>query len=523
MNEQIEQILGILRGVWRRRWLVLGVTWLVCIVGWVWIYLLQNEYRAQARVYVDTQSLLKPLLSGLAIQPNFEQQVAMMTRTLVSRPNLEKVARMTDLDLRAKDPKALEALYADLAKRIRLEGTTRENLYTIGFVHANPDLSKRVVQSLLTIFTEQSLGSTRRDLTNTQKFIDDQIKAYEAKLLEKEKQLEEFKRRNVGQMPGQGGGFFSRVEALDQTLREARLQLEEAVNRKKQLEQQLAEQEETISAPMLPPPVVTASNSLIDNRINALQTQLDNLRLRFTDLHPEIQRVKGLIASLQEQKAKEEEALRAAEAARVKENPVAAKAQNPVYQQLAIAIAEADANVASLRTRVRQFEQQRADLLRKVDLLPQLENELAQLMRDYDIYKSNYTALLARRESAAMTGEVEAKTDTVEFRVIDPPRVETKPAWPNRPLLISVTPLGGLGAGVALAFLLAQLRPTVDTRRQLRDLTGLQPLGAVTRVETEASRRRRRRLQWSFALGVGLLVVAYGVLMTYYLVLSPAA
>lgn len=522
MNEKIEQLLGIVRGVWRRRWLVLGVTWLVCIVGWVWIYLLQNEYRAQARVYVDTQSLLGPLLQGLAVQPNLEQQVAMMTRTLVSRPNLEKVARMTDLDLRAKDPKALEALYADLAKRIRLEGTTRENLYTIGFVHANPDLSKRVVQALLTIFTEQSLGSTRRDLTNTQKFLDDQIKSYEARLLEKEKQIEEFKRRNVGQMPGQGGGFFARIEALDQSLRETRLQLEEAVNRKKQLEQQLAEQEETISTPFLPP-VATVGNSLIDNRINALQTQLDNLRLRFTDLHPEIQRVKGLIASLQEQKAKEEEAARAAEAARAKENPVAAKAQNPIYQQLSIAIAEADATVASLRARVRQLEQQRAELLRKVDLLPQLENELAQLMRDYDIYKSNYTALLARRESAVMTGEVEAKTDTVEFRVIDPPRVETKPAWPNRPLLISLTPLGGLGAGIALAFLLGQLRPTVDTRRQLRELTGLQPLGMVTRVETSAYRQRQRRLNLSYALGTGLLVMAYGVLMTYYLVLSPAA
>ncbi len=523
MNEQIEQILGILRGVWRRRWLVLGVTWLVCAVGWVWIYLLQNEYRAQARVYVDTQSLLKPLLSGLAIQPNLEQQVAMMTRTLASRPNLEKVARLTDLDLRAKDPKALEELYADIASRISLDGTTRENLYTIGFVHANPDLSKRVVQALLTIFTEQSLGGTRKDLSNTQKFIEDQIKSYEARLLEKEKELEEFKRRNVGQMPGQGGGYFARIEALDQTLRETKLQLEEAVNRKKQLEQQLADQEETISTPLLPPPMATPSNSLIDNRINALQTQLDNLRLRFTDLHPEIQRVKGLIASLQEQKAREEEAQRAAEAARAKENPVAAKAQNPVYQQLTLAIAEADANIASLRTRVRQFEQQRAELLRKVDLIPQLEAELAQLTRDYDIYKRNYSELLARRESAAMAGEVEAKTDTVEFRVIDPPRVETKPAWPNRPLLISVTPLGGLGAGIALAFLLAQLRPTVDTRRQLRELTGLQPLGAVTRVETEAYRRRRRRLNWSYVLGTGLLVVSYGVLMTYYLVLSPAA
>lgn len=391
MNEQIEQLLGILRGVWRRRWLVLGVTWLVCIVGWVWIYLLQNEYRAEARVYVDTKSLLKPLLSGLAIQPNLEQQVEMITRTLLSRPNLEKGARMTDLDLRAKDAKALDALYADLAKRVQLQGTTRENLYTIGFVHANPELSKRVVQALLTIFTEQSLGGTRQDLSTTQKFIEDQLKSYEAKLLEKEKELEEFKRRNVGQMPGQGGGYFSRLEAIDESLRQAKLELEEAINRKKQLQQQLSEQEQTITtAPMLPPPV-TVSNSVLDNRINALQTQLDNLKLRFTDLHPEIQRIKGLIAALQEQKAKEEEAARAAEAARAKDTPVAAKAQNPIYQQLSIAIAEADANVASLQVRVKQFQQQRAELLRKVNLIPQLEAELAQLTRDYEIYKRNYT------------------------------------------------------------------------------------------------------------------------------------
>lgn len=192
-------------------------------------------------------------------------------------------------------------------------------------------------------------------------------------------------------MPGQGGGYFSRLEAIDESLRQAKLELEEAINRKKQLQQQLSEQEQTITtAPMLPPPV-TVSNSVLDNRINALQTQLDNLKLRFTDLHPEIQRIKGLIAALQEQKAKEEEAARAAEAARAKDTPVAAKAQNPIYQQLSIAIAEADANVASLQVRVKQFQQQRAELLRKVNLIPQLEAELAQLTRDYEIYKRNYT------------------------------------------------------------------------------------------------------------------------------------
>lgn len=205
MNEAIEQILAYLRGIWRRRVLVLVVTWLVAVIGWVWVYFLENQYQAQARVYVDTQSLLRPLLSGLAVQPNVNQQVSMMTRTLMSRPNLEKVARMTDLDLRGKTPKEQEALFRDMESRISLEGTDRENLYTIGYRHANPDLAKRVVQSLLTIFTESSLGGTRKDLSTSQKFIDDQLKSYEAKLLEKEKAIEEFKRRNVGTMPGQEG------------------------------------------------------------------------------------------------------------------------------------------------------------------------------------------------------------------------------------------------------------------------------------------------------------------------------
>lgn len=519
MHETIEQLLGYLRGVWRRRWLIMGVTWLVCLVGWVWIYLLENQYEAQARVYVDTQSLLKPLLSGLAIQPNMSQQVEMMTRTLLSRPNLEKLARMTDLDLRAKDPKALEDLYKDIAERTKLAGTSRENLYTISFTHSNPDLAKRVVQSLLTIFTESSLGGTRKELSNTQKFIEDQLKSYEAKLLEKEKQLEEFKRRNMGQMPGQTGGYYNSLQEATTALEQAKLQLEEAVNRKKQLQQQLEEQEETISTPAAPPVAATTSSPL-DGRISALQTQLDNLRLRFTDLHPEIQRTKQLIAMLQEQKAKE---LEAAAAAQANVNPVAVKAQNPVYQQLSIAIAEADAQVASIKARVKQFEQRRNELLAAVDRIPQLEAELTQLTRDYDVYKSNYAQLLARRETAIISGEVESKTDVVDFRVIDPPRVSNEPAWPNRPLLISVTPAGGITAGVALAFLLVQLRPTVDSRRQLRELTGLQPLGAVTRIETDAFRRRRRRLGLMYAGGVAALFIAYGVLMTYYLVISPAA
>jgi len=169
------------------------------------------------------------------------------------------------------------------------------------------------------------------------------------------------------------------------------------------------------------------------------------------------------------------------------------------------------------------MERKRADLYRAVDRIPQIESEYTQLTRDLEIYKQKYSEMLARRETASLSGEVESKTDIVDFRVVDPPRVPNKPAWPNRPLLVSVVPLGGIGAGLALAFLLTQLRPTVDSRRQLRDLSNVPLLGMVTMIETDASRRKARRgilLFGAGALALGLALIAQ---LIYYLVLSPAA
>jgi hypothetical protein len=122
-----------------------------------------------------------------------------------------------------------------------------------------------------------------------------------------------------------------------------------------------------------------------------------------------------------------------------------------------------------------------------------------------------------------MSGEVETKTDTVDFRVIDPPRVPFVPAWPNRPLLISLVPMGGLLAGIAAAFLLSQIRRTVNDRRGLRDLTGLPLLGGVSRIETDDSRRRKRKGLMAYLAALGSLVGTYGVLMMLQFVMARAA
>src|SRR5690349_15412329 len=99
MHELLHQLLAHGRGMWHRRWVGLAAAWIVGIVAVSIVYRIPEKYEASARVYVDTESILRPLLQGLAIQPNVDQQVALMSRTLISRPNVEKLMRLADLDL----------------------------------------------------------------------------------------------------------------------------------------------------------------------------------------------------------------------------------------------------------------------------------------------------------------------------------------------------------------------------------------------------------------------------------------
>jgi polysaccharide chain length determinant protein (PEP-CTERM system associated) len=509
MDQVLQQVLGYVKAAWQRRWAGVAVAWAVCIVGWTWVMLLPDHYAASARVYVDTQSLLKPLLSGLTVAPNVEQQITMMTRQLMSRPTLEKVSRMTDLDVKAKTPEQTEAMLNDLASKISIGVAGRENLYTISYQNADPTLAKKVVQSLLTIFVETSLGKTRKDISSSQRFIEEQLQQYKQKLVDAENALKAFKQTHIGMMPGQGGDYYSKLAEMSVQLRQAQLDQQEALNRRNQLKRQLADEEPELTAAAVAASPVTSE---IDSRIQALEKQMDQWRLQYTDLHPDIQATKRLIEKLEAQK-KEAFTGGAAEGA---------KAQNPVYQQLTVAIAEADATLASLNARVGEYQRRYAELRNASNMIPEVEQQYTQLMRDYDVYRQNYDSLLKRRESVTMSGEVESKTDTVEFRVIDPPFVPSSPAWPNRPLLLSLVTLGGLLAGVAAAFLLSQLRRTVPDRKALRELTGLPLLGAVSWVENDEARLRKRKGLMSYLVALGSLVASYGAVMILQLVVSRA-
>src|SRR5690242_4547414 len=182
MQELLQQALALARGMWHRRWVGLAVAWIAALIGIAIVYRIPERYEASARVYVDTETLLRPLLAGLAIQPNVDQQVALISRTLVSRPNIEKLLRLADLDLRVKTPSDRDELIDNVMRSIKLEGSNASNLYVLSYRDPDAALARKVVQSLLAIFVESSLGDKRQDTQAAVKFLDDQIKRYEDSL-----------------------------------------------------------------------------------------------------------------------------------------------------------------------------------------------------------------------------------------------------------------------------------------------------------------------------------------------------
>lgn len=519
MHELAAQLLSHLKAVWRYRWYAVIFAWVGAAGGWVFVHQMPNRYEASARVYVDTQSVLRPLLSGLAVQPNVDQIVTMMSRTLISRPNLEKVIRMADMDIKLKSPDDREAMIAQLTKGLTINSAGRENLYTISYKDKNPQESKRVVQSLLTIFVEGSLGDKRKDSDSARRFIDEQLKAYSDKLVAAETAVTEFKRKHVGLMPGEGKDYYSQLVQAKDILNQANLEFKEAENARDAIKKQLIGGEDEAPPSLLKEPgaqqgPLEAPNPEIDSRILGLQQKLDSLRLNYTEQHPDIVAILRTIAQLKEQKKAEARPA-------TKSTPIARQTQNPLLQQMSLAIAEAEARMASMRARVTEYEKRYEQLKSAVNAIPQIEAEYKQLTRDYETTQGNYEKLLSRRESAQISGEMEANASVMDFRVIDPPQVPSAPNAPNRPLLMSVVLLVAIGGGIGFAFLISQLKPTIHDERGLREISGLPVFGAVIMAWTDAQRKKWKRGLIGFGLSLLSLLSAYAAIMAL-LMLTPA-
>ena len=419
MLELKDFLVPFVAALWQGRWLAMTIAWLACLAGWIGVALLPNVYTATTRMYVDTDTLLRPLMKDLAVSPDFDRQVEIMRDTLFAVPNIEELMVRTGIGTEIDDPLERTKLIEGFTQKLYLDVLGR-NLFEIGYHHRDPDAAYEVVSVMLDIFVQQQLGHSQRDVEIAGAFIDEQIAAYDSKLRAAELRVAEFQKEHGEEL----GGAERNVRDLDQTeaeTRRLRSELEAAHWRRDQLRTKL----DTVSRTVSSAQAGTSEPSPAQLQLRELNAELTRKLLLYTDLHPDILALRQLILQANQQVKAESEGDLVADI----------RVPNPQFDDLNVQLQTVEVQIDDLTRRLDVAENERQALSDKVRLAPQVEADLKRLNRDYDVLLTQYEQLILRRESAQLARELDEGKKRIEFRTVEPPVRPLEPS--GRPMVCS--------------------------------------------------------------------------------------
>ena len=495
-----------LAATWRYRWQGLAAAWIVCVAGWLWVSSVPNTYESGAQVYIDTNGLLNPLLRGLAVTNDPNQEIAVMLQMLLTDPTLERIVRATNPNSSSFSTEQMQDAVASLRKQISLKTLSAKDVYGITYRDQNPTYAQSVAQTLVSVLIDTSLGGQRRDADSVGSFLDNQIAGYQQKLIAADQRRAQFKTQHL-EFFARGGdkpGGVADVVAAQAAATQAQTDLDEAIRRRDSLQSQLKDTPKTLDVNSPLPATMDRTGTAISQRtqLAAAMARLTELRTRYTDSHPEVISQKRLIARIKSEKF----------------DDLAGNGSisNPSYTMMLSKLADTETDVATYRNRLeeaqKQLERAKSMAATAIGLQRQYEN----IDRDYQVLQKNYQELVSRRESAKITQAAGDQHGSFAFRVLSPPAKPDRPIAPNRLITDAAVLVVGLGAGIGVAFALGYLSGTFVNLLQLKEAIDLPILGAVTTVRTAADISGALRSNLFFATGLGVLMVSCVVVLYHF-------
>jgi polysaccharide chain length determinant protein (PEP-CTERM system associated) len=518
MEEILRTVRAELRSAWRYRWHALGVAWAICVLGWLAVYLTPDTYEARARFYLDTTSAIEPFVQQLSVGVDVNQQVDLVRQVVLGRDALLNVARETDLAIKAANPTELEALLEDLGKNITLTGglPSRANPreidrnFEIAYRDTNRERAVKVVQIVLDSFIEDTLKIRSKGYQSAQDFLEKQVRQQEQRLAEAEQKLADFKRKNLGNLPTEQGSYVTSVQTQMNELQNLRSQQRMLQSRRAQLTAQLSSEKQYVPSSSVPSTQgnnPAAGSNELDSLILQQQARLEELLRVYTPKHPEVVALEETLAQLRAQR-REQLAKMGITDMPERGSLVA----NPVYDQIRLQRNQVDVDLAAVNGQIADRMARIQEMRSRMETMPEVEAELAQLTRDYDVLRERYAALLQQLETAKLSDAV-GQTDAVDFSILNPPTALADPVAPPRLLLLIGVLVLGLAAGGAAAFLMSRLNPVFDSLTSLETVTGLPVLGAVSATWLDKHRLQRRHELARVAMAGAALIVLFAVVL----------
>lgn len=507
----------------RKYWIIIPFL-LVILAGMAHILQSPRIYQAKTLILVHQQKVPQDFVRAI-ISSGIEDRLRTITQQVTSRTNLEKTIREYGLYGNPPDNKMiLEDKVKLLRAKIKVDvvrGGRGGNSFSISFQGKDPKKVMQVTNALASNFISENLKIRESQALGTSQFMADELDSITKRLVEKEERLKEYRLRFMGALPDQLQTNLNILGRLQMQLEQLNSSLSSAESRKLIIQQHIADSErlgkklsEEEAARLLREsvPSPTAEVETSEEAIS-LKRELDALESKYTPNHPDVIRLKKMIAKLETRenkpKVKAEEAvvqLDAMPPEEGSEQPRVDNALNTQLQQINIEIEDIKDEIKKVQSRMEIYQ-------RRVEETPKREQELISLNRDYDNLRGLYNSMLGRKLEAEIAVSMEKKQKGEQFRVIDPAKIPARPIKPDVKKLMIMILAFGLGLGCGLAYLVEFMDTSYRTPEEVEKELQLPVLVSMPfrYTEKELKRLKRRKVIAAVSVAIGFIISFIGV------------
>lgn len=454
MKEVLIQLYRYLNAIYRYKYLFVIVSLTVMTAIGVYSFYLPRQYQADTTVFIES-NVIDQLVRGIAVTPNIEDRVQVLQFAILSRDMIVKTLEKLDSEVFTKPAAVQQAYVSDLVDRTKINVTRRMDRFTVSIVDKDPRFAQTFINTLVGLYVEENISAKRDETYGANRFLQEQIEIFKGKLEAAEDKIIDFRKKQGVYFSVDEGATLANIRAMQQQIEEIVLSQDTLNARKKQLQTQLNETNQTVDF---------VSQTDEGNRLATMETRLATLLLRYTDNYPEVVRLKSEIEALKQLLTQPEEKEKDHETTRM-------TSLNPLYQDIQRQLFEADAQLSSFAARKRNLEQTIAKRENELHEVPATQKELGILMQERDSYRTIYNDLLARMGQSEVSKQMEIGNKASTFRIVDPAILPEIPVSPNILRMFLLAVAGGIGCGFGLVFLLDNM----DSR--IRNVAGLEALG----------------------------------------------
>jgi len=479
-NMEPHEFLEILR---RRIWVIVFSALLIHIGSVVYCVLAPDLFQSSMKLLVIPPAVSEGMIRSTA-NIEYKDRLKMLQQEILSLPRLMVVINDLGLFKEERRKMSSDAMGNKVRKRIDME-IQGKNSFTLFFQHENPEIAMRVTSRLGSFFVEENIRSREATAMETSKFLADEVQETRKRLEAQEEKLKRYKIQFGGELPQQEQANLNRLQRLQDQIKNNSDAVARLADRKVFLEAQISNIERNArESEQLDPWETVGSGdkvslkSLLSELVMA-KKRLEELSQRYTPLYPsvvqarwEVENLEGRIAEMRRaaRKVREESARGAANPSTLKSSPdlVSANVDTGELGRLRGQVAGIDLEIVALKRENANAVHTIDQIQQKVERLPQREQEMIALSRDYDNIKRSYEELLRKKLDSQVSQKLEEKQKGEQFQVLEPANLPTRPFLPNRPLVLGLSLIASLVIGVGAAFGLEMRDPTLRGRKEFK-------------------------------------------------------